>query len=690
MEILAPAGGMESVRAAVLNGADAVYLGQKGFSARQNAENFDETALKEAVNFCHLYGVKVYQTVNTIVFDEEIPDLLQTLRVACETGVDALIVQDLGVVALAKEYCPDMPLHGSTQMTVHTPEGAQLLADMGLERVVLAREMTLREIEEVCRKVKIETEVFVHGALCMSVSGQCYMSAMIGGRSGNKGSCAGSCRLPFRVNKEQRGEYYDLSLKDLCAASQVKDLEKIGVTSLKIEGRMKRPEYVAAASSVYHAVEQGLPADLETLRAVFSRSGFTCGYLNGQIDGDMFGFRGKEDVTAATGEILGKLQETYRKNQQRFPVNLFLEMRLDCPAKLVIEDKDGHRVSVQGDIPFEAVHKPTTAELAQEALGKLGDTPYYLDQFKASIAAGIMLPKSKLNALRRQAVEQLNQMRLAGTEIHFRKEKPFPVHERRCSSSEKSPELRGRFSSFDQLPGNWTECFQMIYLPVDEVLGHAELLLAEKGKIILEPDRILFGSEEKTKEKLSILREKGFEKLAISNLAHIRLGKQLGYELYGTHFLNITNSWSGKQYDRLGIKDTVLSVEGGLGQLREIAVSGMNLGAVIYGNLPLMIVRNCPVKRYKTCGECKGRNSVTDRLGNHFPVICNKSKYSEVLNCKTLELSDKQEDFAVFDFLELYFTQESREECKKIAERYLCRQAPVKEFTRGLYYRKIR
>ncbi len=690
MELLAPAGGMESVRAAVMAGADAVYLGQKGFSARQNAENFDGIALKQAVDFCHLYGVKVYQTVNTVVFEEELPALSETLRTACEAGVDGLIVQDLGVVSLAKTLCPAMPIHGSTQMTVHTPKGAQRLADLGMTRVVLAREMTLKEIEEVIQKVDIETEVFIHGALCMSVSGQCYMSAAIGGRSGNKGSCAGSCRLPFRVRDGQKGEAYDLSLKDLCAAEQIRRLEEIGVTSLKIEGRMKRPEYVAAASAAYRDLMEGRPADLQTLRAVFSRSGFTDGYLEGKIDGTMFGFRGKEDVTAATGEVLGKLQEIYRKNKQVFPISMDFEMEPDCPAKLILTDGEGQEAAVLGELPQKAVNKPTTKELAQEALGKLGDTPYYLDRFTANIAPGLMLPKSKLNALRREAVERLNKLRTEGREIPFLQEKAvFPQRVAPLPKG-KFPTIRGRFASFDQLSANWQDDFEMIYLPVDEVMEHAAVLLPEKGKVILEPDRILFGTEEKTIEKLTVLRKQGFQKLGVSNLAHIQIGRELGFALYGTHFLNITNSWSVEQYRRFGVQDIVLSMEGNLAQLGRISVPDGTRGAVVYGSLPLMIVRNCPVKRYESCARCRGRNAVTDRLGNRFPVICNRSKYSEILNCKTLDLSDKQEDFSGFDFLELYFTKESREESSKIVKRFLQKGKPYGDFTRGLYYRKIR
>ena len=224
MEILAPAGSFESVIAGVNNGANAIYLGQQKFNARKNAENFDYETLKKAIEYCHIRNVKVYQTLNTIVFDEELNDLIDTIKVACGLNVDALIVQDLGVLNIIKKVSKNMRIHASTQMTVHTVKGAQFLKDLGIKRIVVSRELSLKEIKDIIDNVDVEIEVFGHGALCMSVSGQCYMSAMIGGRSGNKGNCAGTCRLPFGINNNKD---YDLSLKDLCSTDYYKQLKEI-------------------------------------------------------------------------------------------------------------------------------------------------------------------------------------------------------------------------------------------------------------------------------------------------------------------------------------------------------------------------------------------------------------------------------------------------------------------------------
>lgn len=684
MEILAPAGSYEAVEAAVRNGADAVYLGQQKFNARQNAENFDEETLKKAVDFCHLRNVRVYQTLNTIVFDDELEDLQKTIEIACRIGIDALIVQDFGVLRLVKQTAPGMRIHGSTQMSVHTPKGAELLKEMGLSRVVLARELSLREIEQIIRQTEIEVEVFGHGALCMSVSGQCYMSAAIGGRSGNKGSCAGTCRLPFSVTG---GIGYDLSLKDLCSASHYGELERIGVTSLKIEGRMKRPEYVAAASRAYADLREGLIPHLDRLQAVFSRNGFTDGYLTGKIDGTMFGVREKEDVVAATPEVLAQLRKSYEKEKGEYPVSIHFIAKENQPARLQMQDFEGHRVEVTGEIPQTALTKPLSCESAEESLSKLGGTCYFLKRFEAEIDEGIMLAKSQLNQLRRAAVEELDQLRMARKKVLFT---PAEISKKPVRTF-KDFRLRGRFERYEQIPDSCFEFLEKIILPAEQVMKYAELLLPWREKIISEPSRLMFGRETEEYEILTCLKEKGFFQMAASNPAHIRMGEELGLELFGTQFLNVSNRLAADQYVDLGISDLILSQELTLQRMNAIETEKqIPLGAVVYGYQPLMAVRNCPVRRHYSCGDCRGNQSLTDRLGNRFPVFCHQRRYSEVLNCHPLVLSDRLEEFRRLDFGVLYFTKESKTECEQVLENYAAERKPAGEFTRGLYYRGIR
>ena len=323
-EILAPAGSPQALIAAVRSGADAVYLGIKGLNARRSAENFDDDQLKEAVAYCHKHNVKVHLTLNTLVSDGELEKAQEAVRLACESGVDAIIVQDIGLAELIHRNAPEMPLHASTQMSVQTAAGLKRLKKLGFTRAVLPRELSKEEIKKLCENSPIELECFVHGALCMCVSGQCLFSAVLGSRSGNRGACAQPCRLPFGV---ENGTGHDLSLKDLSLIDYIAEMAEMGVCSFKIEGRMKRPEYVAAAvkacrNSVDGVADNALRDDL---RSVFSRSGFTDGYYRNKLGYDMFGIRRKDDVTAASG-VLKKLEKLYEKEKRILLLILLLRL----------------------------------------------------------------------------------------------------------------------------------------------------------------------------------------------------------------------------------------------------------------------------------------------------------------------------------------------------------------------------
>ena len=407
-EILAPVGGAEQLLAAVRCGTDAVYFGLQGFNARRNAENFGGDDLQERVDYCHERGVKVYITVNTLVFDTELSQVKETVDTACRAGADGLIVQDLAVAAYCRSAWPDTRLFTSTQMAVHNAEGIRLMQDFGFSRFVVARELTLAEMRAIHEETGVELEVFVHGAHCMSVSGNCYLSAMIGGRSGNRGLCAQPCRLECTVN----GREHALSLKDLSYVEHIPALAAAGAKSLKIEGRMKRAEYVAAAVTACRAARAGKKPDMETLRAVFSRSGFTDGYLTGKRDLSMYGTRTKEDVTAAAG-VLKELAKLYEKEPQTIPVDMALYLQPGEPAQLTVTD--GIRTAVAaGAEPQEARTTPLSAQFAREAMAKTGGTPYYLEDFSLFAADGLTLPRGQLNDLRRQGLEALRKLRIGG------------------------------------------------------------------------------------------------------------------------------------------------------------------------------------------------------------------------------------------------------------------------------------
>lgn len=679
-EILSPAGDFEAVKAAVLNGADAVYLGQKAFSARQSAENFSADELKAAVEYCHARDVRVYQTLNTLIFDYQINELKETIKTACESGVDALIVQDMGVAAIAQALCPTMPLHGSTQMSVHTAQGVKLLEELGFSRVVLAREMSRDEIAEAIKGRGIETEVFVHGALCMSVSGQCYISGIIGGRSGNRGACAGSCRLPFTTkDKVATGDEHALSLKDLCLADYVGELAEMGVTSLKIEGRMKRPEYVAAATRSYCDAFDGKEYDLDKLRAIFSRNGFTDGYYTAARE-EMFGARGKEDVTSATSALLRELGNSYKKEVGKIPIKIDFQLNADN-ALLTITDGDGNSASAYAK-PEIAINRETTRDDAEKAFTKLGGTIFFLDSMESRLVSGLSLKAAQMNEMRRSCCDELYRLRAAikhseyndGNMPKLTAKKPSPLS------------LWGGFRRFSQLNEKIINSLERIILPLDEIIENLDFLKDYQQKLIIAPDRAMFGREKDIEAKLKRLKSLGVDSLIAENVAHIGLGKGLGFQLVGGQFLNCTNSYSVMEYQSLGISAQTVSFETLLEHGNAIK-SSIPLGLVVYGRLPVMLLRSCPIKAAVGCKNCSG--GITDRLGKRFEALCNDKRSVEIVNCNTLYMGDRLNELSNFSFGKLWFTTEAPSEISEIIAAYKNGDSPQGEFTRGLYYRKI-
>ena len=346
LEVLSPAGSTDALVAAVQNGADAVYLGYGSFNARMNAKNFTLEQLRQSVSYCHIRGVKVYLTLNTLVLDRELKTAAQLVLDAKDAGVDAILVQDLGVLQLVRQMAPDMPIHASTQMSVHNLEGVQKAAEMGVSRVVLARELSRSQIASICQASPIEVEVFVHGALCMCHSGQCYMSAMIGRRSGNRGHCAQPCRMSYGFDRSENR--YPLSLKDNCLVSYLRELDRMGVSCIKIEGRMKRAEYVAITTKIYKDASRGKPVtdqQIQALRKVFSRQGFTDGYYRGRIGADMYGIRQEEENDR---KLFASARASY-ENTETQRVNVAMEMSVlyGLPASLTVMDRNGNWATVQ-------------------------------------------------------------------------------------------------------------------------------------------------------------------------------------------------------------------------------------------------------------------------------------------------------------------------------------------------------
>ena len=679
VEVLAPAGTYEAVEAAVRCGADAVYLGGKVLNARRNAGNFSLEELKSATEYCHVRGTKVYLTLNTLASDAELKNDVQcAVRDACAAGVDALIIQDMGVFRLAKMCAPTMPLHASTQMSVHTLAGVKQLAEMGFSRAVLARELSLDEIEYIVKNSPIDIEVFVHGALCMCVSGQCLMSAMLGSRSANRGLCAQPCRLPFAAPD---GTGNDLSLKDLSAVDYLERLREIGVKSFKIEGRMKRPEYVAAAvTACRKALKNENDAVLrDQLRGVFSRSGFTHGYLTGELGRDMFGIRRKDDVTAAA-PVLKELARLYEKETPRVGVD-FMFCAYEGETASLSAKAAGKSAFVLGDVEAQpAQNVPLTEEKVRQQLEKCGGTPFFVSSIETDIDENISLPLSSINALRRAAFDKL----------YEELKRPYnhgfgAVNVENYVKKVKNPQFFARFSKFEQAKSVW-ENVEKIILPFSQAQKSAE---KNAAKTVAEIPRVFFGKEDAVLEKLCALKQLGVEWAACSTLDAVYLAKKAQMRIMLSMGSNVFNSMSAVQAEELGAEKIVLSPELTLMQASKVG-GNSEKGLVVYGKLPLMITRNCPVKNGTDCAHCGGKRKLTDRLGVQFPVVC-ENGYSQVLNSRPIYMADRLEETAFVDFNLLWFTDESAEECASVLEKYMSgAPAPdTKEFTRGLYYRGV-
>ncbi len=681
IEILSPAGSYEALVAGVRSGADAVYLGTDSFNARMKADNFSGEKLKQAIDYCHARGVKVHITLNTLVCDDEIEKARETVKTICSLGADAVIVQDLGLASLIKALAPDLERHASTQMSVGTPAGVALLQDLGYKRAVLPRELSKEEIGEIRENTQIELEIFVHGALCMCVSGQCYMSSMFGGRSGNRGLCAQPCRLPFSVSG---GTGHDLSLKDLSLTERADEIKALGVCSLKIEGRMKRPEYVSAAvRSVKSSLEGKLSDDLsEKLRAVFSRSGFTEGYFESKLGRNMFGIRQKEDVTASTNKVLTELSRAYEKETPLIPVCFCLSV-LENEAVSLSACALGKTCFVTDEtIPEKAISKPLTKESLAERISKCGGTQFYAEKVEVDLDEGLIVAASVINNLRRKALEELENKLAAVKVVSFTdKEIKSAPHDVRAPLK-----FHIRVANKEQIPHNLKNV-ENLYLPLTIDENSVESLKNSGVNLGIEVPRGLFGREKAVESLLLKAKAMGINIAYCGTLDGLAIAKKLGFEIHTGFSMNVTNSLSVDVLDRLDVKSLTLSPELTLSKLSKIG-GRVPRGIIAYGRLPLMLTRNCPVKNAKTCSECKSNSYLTDRLGKKFPVVCGMG-FSEILNSTPIYMADRLKEIENADFITFYFTKEKPELCEAILEAYK-RGAALKEgssYTRGLYYR---
>ena len=692
IELLSPAGSPEAVIAAVQNGADAIYLGLEGFNARRGAKNFNPEEFEKAMRYCRIRGCKVYVTLNTLINDREIEDALSSARLASDLGADGIIIQDLGLIKVLRAALPDIPLHGSTQMSIHNLAGVEAAAQMGLTRAVLARELSLEQIRFITQNASIETEVFVHGALCFCHSGQCYMSALIGRRSGNRGMCAQPCRMQYSLGG--RMDDYPLSLKDQCLADRLQELEEAGVASLKIEGRMKRPEYAGIVTGIYARAlrEHRKPTaeEMALLEQAFSRQGFTQGYFNGDKQ-DMFGTRAATERTDES--VFARARKEYGEGElRRVPVHFYTVVEKGVPARAIAFDDEGHRAMTYGPVPERAKRQGLTREYLTEQMYKTGGTPYSCVENQAKTDPGLYLPAAAINELRRRLINELSESRAKPPERRVLTVPPMPKN--RIQPAE--PKIIFQVRTAEQLTRELVETRpDYLYFPALELADDPEKLrpLEELGVVpVAVLPRIITDSEaEPVRRALEKLRDAGVGEALVGNLGHVFLARGAGMKLRGDFGLNAFNAQTLDVLSTAGFLSATASFELRLSQIKSMP-KPLDIEAIIYGRLPLMVSDQCVIRHSAGHCNCQTPAQMADRMGSVFPVVKEYGCRNVIYNAHKLYLADKKDDLysAGLWALRLMFTTESPRECVEVARGHLgLSDYRPNVLTRGLYYRGV-
>ena len=692
LELLSPAGSPEAVIAAVQNGADAVYLGFGDYNARRGAKNFTGEEFEKAARYCRVRGCKVYATLNTLVSDREIEGAVRCARMAAKYGADGIIIQDVGLIRVLRDALPDLPLHASTQMSIHNLAGAEAAAQMGLTRVVLARELSLEQIRFITKNASVETEIFVHGALCFCHSGQCYMSALIGRRSGNRGMCAQPCRMQYSLGG--RMDDYPLSLKDNCLISRLDEIEEAGVACIKIEGRMKRPEYTAIVTDIYHRAmkehRQPTKEEMEMLENAFSRNGFTQGYFDGDKR-NMFGVRGEpaEDVE----KLFAATRRSYGEGEmRRVPVHFYTVCRKDEPIRAIAFDDDGNKAVAEGPVPEKAKRQGLTDAYIVEQMYKTGGTPFHVVENKAQTDPGLYISAAEINEMRRSLIGTLSEKRGKAPE---RRGSSIPALPKSIPPV-TDPKIIFQVRTEDQLSEELAKLKpDYLYVPAHLMKEHFDLLkpFTDNGSTpVAVLPRVI--SDNQVQDMMSVLRElkdKGIREALVGNLGHIFYARNAGMAVRGDFGLNIFNSFSLGVLKEAGLLSATASFELRLAQIKDLA-KPIDTEIIVYGRLPLMVSDQCVIKESAGHCACQVPGQLADRMGSVFPVVKEYGCRNVIYNAHKLYLADKKEDMysAGLWGLRMLFTTESGRECAEVARGYLgLSDYKPNVLTRGLYYRGV-
>lgn len=693
LELLSPAGSPEAVIAAVQNGADAVYMGFGDYNARRGAKNFTVEEFEKAVRYCRVRDCKVYVTLNTLVGDREMKGVLEAAHIASELGATGLIVQDLGMLSVVHRALPDIELHASTQMSIHNLAGVEAAAQMGMTRAVLARELSVEQIKFITKHAPIETEVFVHGALCFCHSGQCYMSSLIGRRSGNRGMCAQPCRMEYSMGARLE-DPYPLSLKDNCLVDRLGELEDAGVACVKIEGRMKRPEYTAIVTGVYSKVikerRKPTPDEMELLENVFSRQGFTQGYYTGDKK-DMFGVRAEADKE--TEKLYAEARRSYTDSEmRRVPVKFFAVVNAKQAMRAGAMDNDGNKVVAFGAEPQKAIRQPTSENALNEQLVKTGGTPYYCEEVKSSIEPGLYVPAATVNELRRKLVAALNEKRAAPPQ---RRSLPVPDMPKGAQPI-ADPVSIYQVRTLEQLSDELAELApEYLYVPVTELCRSMDPVkpFMEKGTVVVGVlPRVITDTEEAgVRKMLEELFDKGIREVLLGNVGHIKLARKAGMKIRADFGMNVFNSYTVDILRCMSFESVTASFELRLAQVRDLAKS-VNTELIVYGRLPLMVSDQCIISRASGSCTCTNNAQLSDRMGSVFPVVREFDHRNVIYNAHKLFMADKKSDLygAGIWGARLMFTTESARECVEVAKCYKGEgDYRPGVLTRGLYYRGV-
>ena len=692
MELLSPAGSPEAVIAAVQNGADAVYLGFGDFNARRSAHNFTPDEFEKAVRYCRLRNCKVYVTLNTLVNDREMTAAVNAARMASEKGADAILVQDFGLAKVLRRTVPDIPLHASTQMSIHNLAGAEAAAQLGMTRIVLARELSLEEIRFISKHCSAETEVFVHGALCFCHSGQCYMSAMIGRRSGNRGMCAQPCRMQYSLGG--RMDDYPLSLKDNCLANRLQALEEAGVACVKIEGRMKRPEYTGIVTGVYSKLlkekRNPTPDEMELLARTFSRQGFTQGYLDGDKS-DMFGIKAEPDEEI--NSLYADARKAYSTGEvRRVPIHFYSLVEKGERAKAIAFDDNGNRAAAFGPVPERAKRQGVTANYIVEQMYKTGGTPFTVVENQAKADEGLFLPAAEINELRRKLISELSEKRMTPPQ-------------RRSFAMPVAPEDRGRrgepeaifqITTAEQLAPELAALKpHFLYAPAavmaENYSSVLPFLTGGTTPVAVLPRVITDDETEEIFSTLEKLHEYGVNQALIGNIGHVALAKQAGMEVRGDFGLNAFNSQTLDVLRAAGFLSATASFELRIQQIRDMQ-KPLDIEMIIYGRLPVMVSDQCIIRQSSGRCNCQVPGQLADRTGSVFPVMKEFGCRNVIYNAHKLFLADRRDELLSAGLwgMRLLFTTESARECVEVAKAYLgMTDYQPNMLTRGLYYRGV-